>query len=94
MNKEIQQEHNKDFDNSWKEETCDCGESNEICFRQKCEQCGYEGCTNCMLYDKEIDEWFCDTTGPDDCNKPENERLLLSECRENYLKGGVQFAKR
>jgi len=50
-----------------------------------CASCNVKGCKHCLLFDPEEHEYFYDTTGPEDCKKPEPERLLLSECRQQWL---------
>jgi hypothetical protein len=66
-------------------ENCD-KQIHEGC-KVKCAQCGHSGCKSCFVYDSELQEHFCDTAGPEDCRKPKAERLLISECRNDYLTG-------
>ena len=70
------------------DEVVQCRCEAEICddCQIECIECEEKGCKRCMLYDYEIGEWFCDNAGPDDCQKPRAERLLVSDCRDAYLK--------
>lgn len=65
--------------------TCECGTEVHTGCMVECGHCERKACKKCMLYDDEVGEWFCDTSGPDECRLPKPERLLVSECREEYL---------
>lgn len=63
---------------------CECGaEVHRGCI-VKCANCEGKGCKHCKLLDPETLEYFCDTSGPDDCNKSGVERLRISECRIEF----------
>ncbi len=64
----------------------ECGESSCADYKVVCAQCGNEGCATCMLLDTEAIEHFCDTSTLDTWQLPRAERLLVSECREEYYK--------
>ncbi len=72
-----------------------CGETVHRGCLVKCAGCGEKGCRSCMLNDDETGEYFCDTTGPEDCQKPKAERVKISECyldfkeKENVSTGSV-----
>jgi hypothetical protein len=57
---------------------CECGKVVHTGCIKECanEKCNLKGCKNCMVYDSESGEFFCDTSGPDEVGK--------SECLEEY----------
>lgn len=61
-----------------------CGNQIHTTCKATCASCKHSGCKDCLLLDEETLERFCDTTGPEDCDLPEPEKLALSECREVY----------
>lgn len=54
---------------------CGCGMGQ---IEQSCAFCQMPGCSYCMIYDKELGECFCDSSGPGKAGE--------SECKESYYK--------
>ena len=72
------------------DETADCkecGKPSHPDYKVVCVQCGQKRCATCMLLDTEALVYFCDTSTPETWQLPRAKRLLVSECREEYLKG-------
>ena len=63
----------------WGRSTC-----NEC--KAKCSQCGTQGCQQCLIYDLDNHQYFCDTAPMAVETTPE--RLKQSECRADWLIDG------
>ena len=61
---------------------CDCGKT-ALCDECEvdCEQCGHIGCPSCMVYNKTLGAYFCESTGPSGIKKG----VVESECMTEYL---------